>query len=726
MSPAAGGSRPELEPPLDRLEIRASPSSERAYLGYYLPGDDSLRANIESTESLEDPASWEIVPDAAEKVNFVAMEGAYDYYEYEIDGFSSPAKFWRVSYSDAVFPEANDGAAIQAAIDAAGPNGVVWLEEGVEYVISETIVPNYDISIVGNGATLKRADESFATLVASVSGGATSFTVDQVPAHWAPGTRLILVGGNGAHRANGLNEQGSNTLRIVSIVGNTVTVNSGIGLPKDGSYDGPGEFPAGTKVLQSVDLLKSFNRVALYGVTFDGNKANNTSASDWLVNWAVHLSQDTRMSLIIDCEFKNAPGENISGNAPLWVERCLFRDCDGSAIHLSTGAPWQDGYERSRGVWFVNNKTVNMNIRSAELNHSEGVITFSAGSNNFFASQNHFFDSHGLILGEPSHGSDDKNIIFTNNICRNATVEGDGILSFKPVNVSTENNSAKYNYLINGNVFDSVGDIQLDSGNISDRGEYRNIRISGNQFFGGRVHIINAVDCVIEGNKFYGNNHDFREGPNGETAIIEVKGDRFKIRNNEIYGSEILDPQATIGIRAWSEKGINGYRNANGIVITGNTVEQMETGIMSRFDIGSQGNAYKQGLISNNQVVVDRPGGYGICVAAGWTAIGNDVSVGSGLVRAGIYIAGIHEDLNAQHGAYLGGIALSNVVRCSAPPAWGGIVAGWERNSYNITAVNNIYNGGLLDNSEGSSVVSQNVELPVSAESAREIDPLRF
>jgi len=624
-----------------------------------------------------------------------------------------------------VVPDGTDDEAIQAAMDEAGPGGVVSLEP-IVYTINNTLSPPSALTLTGYGATLRRADLPETATDGTVADGATSFDVTSVPSHWRAGTALYFARGDRTHDENGHIDTDATTLTIDSINGNTITLTQPVGLPEDGSLDGAGEYPDGTVVAQSCDLIRATagGGINIYGVSFDGNRAENPS-KDWLVNWGVMSKFHTQPLRLVDCFFENSPGESVGTDSPAIITGNQWRNCNGSAIHVSTGLIGDGDYDESRGIVFAHNHTYNMNEEVIGMQHGEAVVTYSAQSNNVLVHDNVFLESHGALIGPISHtnGSEggDHDLKFRDNIARNKTAPAGGETTgaiffsgapFTPVD------SYRYNYEITGNTFDRVGDILMSSQGVDTTAEHRNVVVRGNTFFGGRVQIQGGRDVVIDDNVFYGSGYDFPASEVGSSAyILHSNGDRTRISGNRIYGSATLDGDADTGIEYSSGADGAEYRYNHIIEIKDNRIERLEIGILGRISNPVATNNYqKSGQIHGNWIATDVANAYGIQLPAGWIARNNEVILLSSSCRAGIEVACVDDTETGFQSNRSGGIAIGNTVRAVAAPVFGSIRIGKSGHTHNAVVTGNLIGTAIEDNTGGNSTVSDNTSIPTETD----------
>ena len=117
--------------------------------------------------------------------------------------------------------------AIRKAVEVAGEGGVIIFTPNKTYVIDSGIEMMKGQTIIGNNATLQRANKSQSTLSQNVSASSV-LTVDSVPSDWAVGDNLFIHTGSTQADVIGYGN-------ITNISGNTITINRSI-TATEGAY----------------------------------------------------------------------------------------------------------------------------------------------------------------------------------------------------------------------------------------------------------------------------------------------------------------------------------------------------------------------------------------------------------------------------------------------------------------------------------------------------------
>ena len=251
----------------------------------------------------------------------------------------------------------NETDQVQAALDASGEGGVVWLEDE-DWLIDRDLIPKFNNTKIVGG-TLKRADTRKSILTAAVQIGDTVLTVEN-PEDFYPG--LILSVADGLEYEDAMFPQ----VFVATVEGNNITLGSAA---TKAFEPGAVVFSIATLIKVNVDTVDG---LIVSNVTFDGNEANNSETFDWRLNSAIGLSGKNQF---IECSsFVNSPCESIIGHN-VTIRETSGENLFGSFFHAS-------GFE-SGEILLENCTTNDTNKVNIDLNgHNEGTITLSNNSGN--------------------------------------------------------------------------------------------------------------------------------------------------------------------------------------------------------------------------------------------------------------------------------------------------------------------------------------------------------
>jgi len=382
---------------------------------------------------------------------------------------------------------ADDTAAIQSAISATPQHGVLEFAPGAIYLCSDEIgASGRHITLVGNDATLKRAPAQQTTLADPATDGVTTINVSDAAALGVEvGGQIILVDTSAPNggRADG-EEAGPFT--ISSIVGNTLTLDSAVGMSD--SKSGDSQWDAGATVLKVYAQIRQGEdfQLHIYNMRFDGNRSNNAVHQGWTVNPCI--ARVGRGSVISGCTVHSMPNEGLFLGHWCTVTNCTAYDLNGSFTHTSS-APGQA--DPSGAVILSNNRIA----RAGEVGpgiseHSEGVFTWSSSAGKVVVEGNVV---ENCIQGFTGVMNDIGELVMTGNLVKNVN----GILQVRGLDKNYKN------IVISNNVFDTCLWLLFDpndDGPIRDKG-IEGVTISGNEFFNTRLHFNNASHLSITGNK---------------------------------------------------------------------------------------------------------------------------------------------------------------------------------------------------------------------------------
>ena len=264
---------------------------------------------------------------------------------------------------------ANDSAAIAKAITTAGVGGSVTFTDGKTYLVDRQLTLLTGQTVIGYGATIKRAAQVTTTTTTGITSGVTnSFTV-------AAGTGSSFSVGQSIALFNGVNYTTSNSI-ISTIAGDVITTTTAPALSAGSPWSGT------TTVALSFDVLSTTDDCTVLNLAFNGNRASWTKYH-WEITTELHQF-GTRVTLR-ENYFYNAPGEAIQeGGASNYVNKgCLYTgnkiiNVNGNGIHLS-------GCDGTK----VTSNYINGCNQDAANGHVGGATTISNGAKNLLISGNY-------------------------------------------------------------------------------------------------------------------------------------------------------------------------------------------------------------------------------------------------------------------------------------------------------------------------------------------------
>lgn len=603
---------------------------------------------------------------------------------------------------------ADDSTAISAACTTAGTKGVVMLTKNKTYLINKEFNWPNGVTVIGYGATLKRANEKKTTTTAIVLSGATSVPVTDASV-FSVGDYVILLD---AGAANGGQAQGEacDRTQISAIVGNTLTVGA--------IANGIASYPSGTVVVKMFNMMNwnsNNTDIKIYGLTFDGNRDNNSTHLGWSVGYTVY--NIGRNGIIRDCKFINIPRENILTTNYLEAINNYADGTNGSFCHLSSSDALK-GFNK-----FIGNSWRNICETDNAINgHNESCITFSSTSVKTIIANNSLYTCGGMlfgIAGSDDNESDDQ-VICTGNYCEDIT----GITKI----YSNDPNNVNYpkGYTITGNYFKNFEFLVIAADNASkiyDGAGTDRVNISSNTFINGKFKFEDVSNLI-----FSGNNVIFEDGydPGGSEISTGTSYDNainlnlavgVTITNNNIVNyAATQDSDLIGGIRInLSTQNIKSDASTNtvyryggrNILIANNTIRNFSYGIRDSFGISanSRGGAGYINCVFRNNIIMLRAtsGVYGIECSPGMLAEGNKIfgNVGSGLK---LYGASSARSTDLQ-----GGIGRHNTIVGFAESIE--MIENVSTSTYNARAEYNYIDGTVDDNSGGNSTAANNTSI---------------
>ena len=228
-----------------------------------------------------------------------------------------------------------DDEVIQAAVLAAGPGANILFEPNKQYTLTNQILVRGFQTLVGNNATLKRADQTFTFLSIPAQAASDSLIIDSIPSGWQIGDQLQIFTDSLHAHSNSYGDYPVLPNKIKSIEGNKIRLTSSIGKSIDASIE---IWPVRTYVRKVFTILRgdSINSKSVpfnvVNMNFDGNKEHNDLNFYWNVNSTIFVRGVG--AKIADCRFYNIPNENIVGQG-IYISNCQARNLNGSFVHLS-------------------------------------------------------------------------------------------------------------------------------------------------------------------------------------------------------------------------------------------------------------------------------------------------------------------------------------------------------------------------------------------------------
>lgn len=248
----------------------------------------------------------------------------------------------------------DDTSAIDAAITEAGIAGVIAFECGKTYLTRGGHELLSGQTIYGNKATLKKMPQATSALKTGTTYSAAARTVDvETPENFAVGmwvnvtSPLSALVAESTYYTTASAYRQTLAARIVSIVGNTVTVDRKIDLTSGGSMvlsaangallaENAPIFFAGKNWSDYPAVAFTWatapTNITISDLVFDGDRLNNTEGAWWIT--AATLELDAHYTRIDGCRFQNIASDAVllSGKS-VRVMNCHFDTIDGNCTH---------------------------------------------------------------------------------------------------------------------------------------------------------------------------------------------------------------------------------------------------------------------------------------------------------------------------------------------------------------------------------------------------------
>lgn len=631
----------------------------------------------------------------------------------------------------------DDSEAIGDAITAAGINGIIRFTPNKTYLVKNSNTPLEGQTFIGYGANIKRGNQENTTLAAQANSGATSVTVASASI-FSIGNKFIITDSTAPLGGTGYSETSMNANQvhtISNIVGNVLTFSPSVVIPSN--LTGLGHFAIGQKVVKVFSIFEGATSAAtkgikVFGLTFDGNRLNNTLTYAWSPNRVIGAMQWG--SIIKDCVFKETSNECIFPSRNCVVTDNIFYNLNGTAVHISSSGSDPIGYGNNH---ISRNQFYDV-LEEIEANGRVACIENSANSTKTHIVDNTFDTCGGLVYGNASGA--DMEMYFYNNICRNT----------QGVTKSAITTGVGESYEFCNNIFESCNYLIFEgTGTVREGSGFDRILLSGNTFVNTNLMFIECVNITISGGNNFVNEEGFSYTLPAEFSSRATAQVNFTYCNNvTITGNNFDDKSSTLNARCkaaiicqvnFNDATVKvksdastdtAYAYPRNFKVSDNTFVGYATAIADvgvdtisgyAADVYRRNWAFQGYVFSDNTIVMRNTSDakWGILAGSG-VIVDNNKIYGDSNTVAGIRALGANDGSGSSSSATIrtlvnGAILTNNkIYGCAASIVLGNTANAVNgQNDYNCQVQYNWITKAITDNTGGNSTVSNNVTLTI-------------
>lgn len=621
----------------------------------------------------------------------------------------------------------DDSSALQSAINALGSaGGVLEFEAQKTYLCKDVIRTDGigPITLIGNGATIKRGNSETTTLASAAADGATAVDVSDASL-FRVGGYIMLIDTAAPNGGKTLDEV-SGPHKVDAISGSTLTLGTAIGIPS--SKSGDTEWASGSTVLKSYMQIhtEEGRKLSIYGLNFDGNRANNTVFEDWTANHCV--TRIGRGSVVEGCTFHSMPNECLFLGYWATVTNCTAYDLNGSFTHTSSAVTHDN--DPSGMNLIQGNRVARAGEAGPSINqHSEGVFTFSANSGKVIISDNIVENCTQGFAGNISNTGE---VVITGNFVQNTNgavfsdVNGGYIPSIE----------------VSGNIFDTclwcaIGD---SSSRVREDQGWESVVVSGNQFINTQLVIQECSGVSISGNTFLWKD-DFDPSAvtptydlgdallfAAQVTSVSICNNTFEDQQSSVNGiSHAIQWSTNTSLKSDASTATPYSYYARNVVVANNSISNTLNGIYHA-DVRDTGylESVLNFVVKGNQITLrdDASSEYGIRGYPGMMILGNTVICSSNTTK-GIDCVGVHDSMKTTINSE---VCCGNVVMgeptYSIRAAAGDNTQNAIDKSWNMTIANNVTQKAIVEDNPSQNTFANNIQVPFSTQ-AFELQPSR-
>jgi hypothetical protein len=352
-----------------------------------------------------------------------------------------------------------DDEVIQSAVSSASPGATIYFAPQKLYILQNGIAVKQFQTLVGNDATLKRANQSYTVLDTAAAATSDSLILDSIPRDWKVGDQLQIFLDTFSGNSNIFGDYPKLPNIITKMGHNKVVLSSPVGRSLDGRRK---IWPKGSKVRKVFTMLRGDSiqfRSAPFRVVnmnFDGNKRYNSLSYYWNVNSTIFTKG--LGAKIEDCRFYDIPAENIVGQG-LYVSNCQAKNLNGSFVHFS-GNDTIKGLPQRNSVISGNTVDGVCQVKTYLTGHSEAAFTTSYNGGYATIVNNRIYNCGEAAVGAISSSNSvadagKSELLVQGNLFKNCKRIIADILAVAP------NDEPSTDIYISGNIFSNCGENDL-------------------------------------------------------------------------------------------------------------------------------------------------------------------------------------------------------------------------------------------------------------------------
>jgi len=470
---------------------------------------------------------------------------------------------------------ATDTNTINDAISTAGENGSVTFPKNQTYVTYGCHELLSGQKIDGNGSTIKLAPQTTSVLKTGTTYSASAVTVDvETPGNFTVGQMVVVTSplsaltAESTYYTDASKYKATKPGKIISIVGNTVTVDRQMTLITGGTFTlsaaNGALLAANTPVFVSGKPWSGYNsftwatlpaNIQIKNLVIDGDRLNNTEGAFWNVAPALEIYSHYLQMNNVTVQNSASDALVFSGKSPR-IQNCLFNTIDGNAVHPSS-------YDGSNGVedMLVSGCSARDVLKTYKRGHGYGAFIYSNNSYDAKYINCHVDGFQGHAFAAGSNNTDARMMLSGCTAKGSATPSGGGFRLFDGKDQIVTGCSFYNCYL------DGVSALPNQSSVISEINAAKNAIVTGSIFENSPVVIKSSAGSpqTLKNITFDGNIIDLTGLAvlTGATKALQVPSDagtkeRIVISNNIIVSDSSASGYTNIDVSAGSDVSVTG------------------------------------------------------------------------------------------------------------------------------------------------------------------------